>query len=98
MTFTISFSTVVQVLKSLILIFVSPDSAENQELMQCLSYFFPVYSYSSPVNQRRMMQLFIPVLKDLVEWLKEGDDDEVLVGPSQLTAMFVDWTDPQKAM
>ena len=38
----------------LVLVFISPETAENQELRQCLSYFFPVYAYSSQANQRRM--------------------------------------------
>ena len=46
-----------QVLTSLMLKYVSPDTASNQELRQCLSYFFPVYCYSSPVNQRRMQKV-----------------------------------------
>lgn len=42
------------VLKSLILAYFSPDTADNQEVRQCLSYFLPVYCYSSSENQRRM--------------------------------------------
>ncbi|KAI9431956.1 hypothetical protein H4582DRAFT_2062359 [Lactarius indigo] len=34
----------------------SPDTAENQELRQCLSYFFPAFSYSSPTHQRLMQE------------------------------------------
>ena len=43
-----------RVLQTLVLVFISPETAENQELRQCLSYFFPVYAYSSQANQRRM--------------------------------------------
>lgn len=46
-----------QVLKSLVVAYLSPDTAENQELRQCLAYFFPVYCYSSSVNQNRMRQV-----------------------------------------
>jgi condensin complex subunit 3 len=46
-----------QVLTSLALIYLSPDTAENQELRQCLSYFFPAYSYSSPAHQRLMQKV-----------------------------------------
>jgi condensin complex subunit 3 len=46
-----------QVLISLIVSYLSPDTADNQELRQCLAYFFPVYCYSSPVNQRRMQKV-----------------------------------------
>jgi hypothetical protein len=46
-----------QVLKSLVLLYLSPATAENQELRQCLSYFLPVYCYSSPANQRKMQSV-----------------------------------------
>lgn len=45
-----------QVLASLALIYLSPDTADNQELRQCLSYFFPAYSYSAPAHQRLMQK------------------------------------------
>lgn len=37
--------------------YVSPLTADNQELRQCLSYFLPIYSYSSAANQRRMQSV-----------------------------------------
>ena len=43
-------------LVSLALIYLSPDTADNQELRQCLSYFFPAYSYSTPAHQRLMQK------------------------------------------
>ena len=46
-----------QVLVSLALIYLSPDTADNQELRQCLSYFFPAYSYSAPAHQRLMQKV-----------------------------------------
>ena len=46
-----------KVLESLVLVYVSPQTAQNLELRQCLSYFFPVYCYSSPANQRRMQKV-----------------------------------------
>lgn len=51
------FLTDPQVLVSLALIYLSPDTAENQELRQSLSYFFPAYSYSSPGHQRLMQKV-----------------------------------------
>lgn len=49
--------TDLQVLVSLALIYLSPDTAENQELRQSLSYFFPAYSYSSPAHQRLLQKV-----------------------------------------
>lgn len=45
------------VLADLVLIYFAPETAENHELRQCLSYFFPVYCYSSPANQKRMQEV-----------------------------------------
>lgn len=46
-----------QVLQSLVLLYFSPETADNQALRQCLTYFLPVYCYSSPDNQRRMLNV-----------------------------------------
>ncbi|KAI0941839.1 hypothetical protein AcV7_002413 [Taiwanofungus camphoratus] len=86
-----------RVLKSLVLVFISPETATNQELRQCLSYFFPVYCYSSAANQRRMQKVFIPLYEHLISTYMEWDGDEEIVTPAQVGLMFVDWTDPQKA-
>jgi condensin complex subunit 3 len=48
---------ILQVLARLVGLFLDPGTADNQALRQCLSYFFPVYCYSSPTNQRRMQQV-----------------------------------------
>ncbi|KAL6308311.1 nuclear condensing complex subunit [Sparassis latifolia] len=86
-----------RMLRSLMLIYISPETLPNQELRQCLSYFFPVYSYSSPTNQRRMQKIFIPLYEQLVNVYRDWDGDEEMVSPAQVGLMFVDWTDPQKA-
>src|SRR5258705_393859 len=41
----------------LALLYISPTTANNQELRQCLAYFFPLYSYSSPINQSRVQSV-----------------------------------------
>lgn len=43
-----------QVLKSLLLAYVSPYTTGNAELRQCLSYFFSVYFYATAANQGRL--------------------------------------------
>ena len=48
-----------QVLISLVLLYVSPFTAGNQELRQCLAYFLPAYSYSSRIQQDRMRSVWI---------------------------------------
>lgn len=46
-----------QVLTSLVLAYVSPVTADNHELRQCLAYFLPVYCYSSSANRHRMQSV-----------------------------------------
>jgi condensin complex subunit 3 len=46
-----------QVLVSLALIYLSPDTAEKQELRQCLSYFFLEYGYSSLGHQHVLQKV-----------------------------------------
>jgi condensin complex subunit 3 len=44
-------------LRSLVLIYMTPETAGNQELRQCLGYFLPVYCFSSPHNQRKLQRV-----------------------------------------
>lgn len=46
-----------QILKALVILYFAPETSSNQELRQCLTYFFPAYSFSSSVNQRRMLEV-----------------------------------------
>ncbi|TBU47907.1 nuclear condensing complex subunit [Dichomitus squalens] len=86
-----------QVLLALVLAYMSPETVGNHELRQCLSYFFPVYSYSSAENQRRMQRTFIPMFEWLTKAYHTWDGEEDMVAPSQAALMFADWTDPIQA-
>ncbi|CCM04766.1 uncharacterized protein FIBRA_06956 [Fibroporia radiculosa] len=86
-----------RVLKSLVLVYISPETVGNHELRQCLSYFFPAYCYSSTQNQRRMQEIFIPLYEQWCATFPEWDDNQDPITPAQVGLMFVDWTDPQKA-
>ncbi|KAG1823715.1 nuclear condensing complex subunit [Suillus subaureus] len=87
-----------KVLQSLVAAYLAPDTIDNQEVRQCLAYFFPVYCYSSPVNQQRMQQLFVGLFEKLAPETRNVDETQEMVSPAQIAAMFVDWTDPQKAI
>ncbi|OCH93098.1 hypothetical protein OBBRIDRAFT_725376 [Obba rivulosa] len=84
-------------LRTLVIVYISPETAENQQLRQCLSYFFPVYCYSSAVNQRHMQKIFLFLFEHWTTVYKQWDSEQLMVTPAQLAAMLVDWTDPQKA-
>lgn len=87
-----------EALKSLVLIYMSPETMENQELRQCLSYFLPVYCGSSSWNQRRLQRVFVSVLQVLTEVYEEKDADQEMVTPTQVGLQLLDWTDPDKVM
>lgn len=46
-----------EALRSLVLVYMSPETVSNQEMRQCLSYFLPVYCFSSSTNQRRLQRV-----------------------------------------
>ncbi|EGO04008.1 hypothetical protein SERLA73DRAFT_102367 [Serpula lacrymans var. lacrymans S7.3] len=86
-----------RVLTSLVLAYVSPATAENLELRQCLSYFFPVYCYSYPLHQSRMQSIFITAYDLITRVFEDLEDDQEMISPYQFGLLFIDWTNPQKA-
>ena len=56
-----------QLLQSLVLLYLSPDTVDNQPLRQSLTYFLPVYCYSSTENQRRMQSVSLHELRLLAD-------------------------------
>ncbi|KAF8494799.1 nuclear condensing complex subunit [Gautieria morchelliformis] len=87
-----------RVLKCLVLVYISPYTKDNQELRQCLSYFFPVYCYSSPANQRRMQKIALSAYEMLSETYSNLDEDLEMIPPSQISLLLADWTDPRNAV
>ncbi|PFH49330.1 hypothetical protein AMATHDRAFT_76233 [Amanita thiersii Skay4041] len=85
------------VLVALALSYVNYETHGNQELRQCLSYFFPVYCYSSPMNQSRMQSIFMQAFDLFVRLHEESDPDEEMITPHQFGLLMVDWTNSQKA-
>ncbi|KAF4618520.1 hypothetical protein D9613_009993 [Agrocybe pediades] len=86
-----------RILTALALLYISPTTTDNQELRQCLAYFFPVYSYSSPANQNRMQSIFMPTYDLAVRMHEELDEDQEMITPYQFGLLMVDWTNPEKA-
>ncbi|UZJ54809.1 hypothetical protein CBS101457_004129 [Exobasidium rhododendri] len=85
-------------LRSLVLVYMSPETSGNQELRQCLSYFLPVYCYSSSNCQRRLQRVIVPTLDVLTEVYAERDEDQEMVTPLQVGLQLLDWSDPTKAL
>jgi condensin complex subunit 3 len=85
-------------LRSLILVYMSPETSDNQQLRQCLSYFLPIYCYSSAANQRRLQRVVVPALDVLTEVYYERDDRQEMVSPLQVGLQLLDWCDPSKGV
>ncbi|TRM63723.1 nuclear condensing complex subunit [Schizophyllum amplum] len=87
-----------KVLTSLLMAYVSPATAGNYEVRQCLSYFFPVYCYSSAENQLRMQKVFGMAFNLMARAYEQFDGEQEMVTPQQFGMLFVDWTDPEQLM
>ncbi|KAF9525087.1 nuclear condensing complex subunit [Crepidotus variabilis] len=86
-----------KVLVNLAILYVSPGTTDNQEIRQCLAYFFPVYSYSSFANQDRVRSIFMPTFDVSQTRYEELDDDHEMISPQQIGLLMLDWTNPEKA-
>ncbi|KAJ7032450.1 nuclear condensing complex subunit [Mycena alexandri] len=87
-----------KILKTLLMAYVSPHTAGNAELRQCLSYFFSVYCYSSAQNQSRVQSIFIPAFEEVARMHdEEAGEGQTMVTPQQFGLLVIDWTDARKA-
>ncbi|KAI1477362.1 ARM repeat-containing protein [Daldinia eschscholtzii] len=90
-----------ELLKTLIVAYFDPSTAENQSVRQALNYFLPVFCYSRAENQELMGSVALDALHALYN-VREGlDDDDIDVGDEMASlntigACLVDWTDPRK--
>ncbi|CAO3691481.1 unnamed protein product [Umbelopsis ramanniana] len=85
-----------EILKLMILLYFYPSTVDNQKLRQCLSYFLPVYCYSSNDVQPLVVSVFVPTLIHLLGTHSDLESDEEMVPPSQIVQVMLDWTDPRK--
>lgn len=91
-------------LKQLVVAYFDPDTADNAQLRQSLSYFLPVYCHSRAENATRMVHITCSVIAKLATireaFLEEvADAEEEEDGMVKLSAvgnMLLDWTDPRK--
>jgi condensin complex subunit 3 len=85
-----------EAIRCLTLVYMSPETSDNQELRQCLSYFLPIYCFSSAANQRRLQRVLMDVLGVLTEVYYDRDVDQEMVPPLQIGQQLLDWCDPLK--
>ncbi|KAL0578384.1 chromosome condensation complex Condensin, subunit G [Marasmius crinis-equi] len=81
-----------RVLASLILTYVSPATSDNAELRQCLTYFFPLYCYSSSQNQSRMQSVFMSAFDLAARVRDELEEDQEMISLHQFGMLIIDWT------
>ncbi|TIB14601.1 hypothetical protein E3P89_00914 [Wallemia ichthyophaga] len=79
-------------LRGLLYVYFSPEVGDNQALRQCLSYFFPVYAYSSAHNQTRLAEIALIAIGD--HWDRDSDEQAV-VTVAQVATLLSEWTDPR---
>ncbi|KAI3620593.1 hypothetical protein CBS9595_002560 [Malassezia furfur] len=84
------------VLKALVLIYFSPDTAQNQPLRQCLSYFLPLYCSSHARHQRMVQRIFLDTLGLLTQVYLEKDATQTMATPTQIALQLTDWSNPEK--
>ncbi|KAJ7104390.1 nuclear condensing complex subunit [Mycena belliarum] len=85
-----------KILKTLLLAYVSPHTAGNAELRQCLAYFFPIYCYSAPANQMRVQSIFMNAFEEVARVHDELAEGQTMISPQQFGMLVVDWTDARK--
>ena len=91
-------------LKQLVVAYFDPDTADNAQLRQSLSYFLPVYCHSRAENATRMVSIACSVIAKLstireafLEEVADAEEEEDgMVKLSAVGNMLLDWTDPRK--
>ncbi|KAJ2842372.1 chromosome condensation complex Condensin, subunit G, partial [Coemansia brasiliensis] len=58
-------------LEELLVLYYHPATSSNDALRQCLTYFFPAFSYMSPENQAVMQEVTVPAVCRLTGVLKQ---------------------------
>ncbi|KAG7448853.1 ARM repeat-containing protein [Guyanagaster necrorhizus] len=87
-----------QVLTTLVLTYISPSTSDNSKLRQCLSYFFPVYCYSSLGNQARLQSIFINAFNLASHLHDELEEEQEMISLQQFALLLMDWTNPEKSV
>ncbi|KAH0547793.1 hypothetical protein FGG08_000050 [Glutinoglossum americanum] len=87
-----------ELLKTLVVAYFDPGTAENLGLRQGLSYFLPVYCHSRAENQMRMQEIAVAALHSLILLHDNLDEEEEMVTPVMIASHLVDWTDPRKVV
>ncbi|KAL0579006.1 chromosome condensation complex Condensin, subunit G [Marasmius crinis-equi] len=84
-----------KLVRSLVIAFFTPSTANNQTLRQCLAYFIPMFCWSGPQNQALMKSHFLETFSNLCDVRRTKDDEDGMVTMLQIGSMFAEWTRPE---
>ncbi|KAI9592721.1 nuclear condensing complex subunit [Syncephalis fuscata] len=92
--------TDVETLQSLILLYFHPSTYGNNELRQCLSYFFQIFCYAKSQNQQSLRQVAIQCLLILIQVHDDLDATLLyaMITPLQIGQQLIDWMNPVKVI
>ncbi|KAF9570700.1 hypothetical protein EC968_001484 [Mortierella alpina] len=85
-----------QILRSLIILYFDPATAENNHLRQCLNYFLQVYFHSAHENQVALSELFVPIMIQLLEMQQEAKDE--MPTPVIMGQQLLEWCEPRRVL
>ena len=89
-------------LKTLTLAFLDPETETNSGMRQALSYFLPVYCHSRAENAVRMARLAVSIIGAVIDRVEEEEVDldggKEGIGAVAVGGMLSDWCDPRKVV
>ncbi|KAJ2060583.1 chromosome condensation complex Condensin, subunit G [Coemansia sp. S146] len=85
-----------KVLEELLVLYYHPSTSSNYALRQCLTYFFPAFSYMAHDNQAVMQQVTVSTICRLGGVLKQqAGDGQSGATQGQAAQQIVAWADPR---
>ncbi|KAJ2003975.1 chromosome condensation complex Condensin, subunit G, partial [Coemansia sp. S85] len=85
-----------KVLEELLVLYYHPSTSSNYALRQCLTYFFPAFSYMAHDNQAVMQQVTVSTICRLGGVLKQQTGDaQNGATQGQAAQQIVAWSDPR---
>ncbi|KAG0216386.1 hypothetical protein BGX28_002856 [Mortierella sp. GBA30] len=86
----------VDILRSLIILYFDPATADNNHLRQCLNYFLQVYFHSAHENQVTLSEMFVPTTIQLLEMHKMTKGKTPM--PVIMCQQMLEWCDPRRVL
>ncbi|KAF5357042.1 hypothetical protein D9756_006730 [Leucocoprinus leucothites] len=84
-----------KMLLCLLIAYISPDTAGNQEARQCLSYFFIRYCMAHPRNKLKLQSIFMTAFDTMTRLSESLDESQSMITPEKFGEMLLAWSDPQ---